>query len=319
MPYVFVLYTLKTRPSGRELARRLVAALGTDKSAPEVSSGTFQVLAKKHEKPLFILNVGETSSEGLPVGVRVFNPPSKVAASSNKRGCRITFQKQGVPSPKLWLSASAIEAGEFPVVGRTTHHSKARGFWYCKNAKEAAKAEAAGATHFLKFIKNTLEFRVHLFSMSKTDERSERGYRSVKLSQKVPRDDKVQHDAIIKNHDSGWVFNFTGGKSDEASIARRAAKKALAAVGLDWGAVDVMVSKETKEAFVLEINSAPCLTDGLANTSEVYASWVLHLTGLREKVLAPPAQILAPTKQPPPKPPAKPRKEILQRVLSRLS
>jgi glutathione synthase/RimK-type ligase-like ATP-grasp enzyme len=50
-----------------------------------------------------------------------------------------------------------------------------------------------------------------------------------------------------------------------------AAKKALCVFGLNYGAVDIMLSKDNNNPYVLEINSTPCLTDENSNTAEVYA------------------------------------------------
>lgn len=331
MAYLFVLHTLKTGPSGRRLAREIGTLLAGVKGAPAVHVGTEKRLAvtlrKLRSKPTLVLNVGETALPKSLEGVKVYNEPSLVARSSNKRGCRILFRDNDVPAPELWLAPAAVPASAYPVVGRTTHHSKAQGFWFCKNKTEADRAVKQGATHFLKFIKNTMEFRVHVFAVDSGSTVKEDNFRSVKLSQKVPRDDSVSNDAIIKNHDSGWVFNYTGGKTREASTARAAAKKAMAAAGLDWGAVDVMVSKDDGKAYVLEINSAPCLTDETADTAAVYASWALHLCGLKKKDVATPKPApVAPVWTKPvvakaPPPPAKPRRkraDALKSLLARM-
>jgi len=325
MSYLFVLYSPKTGPSGRRLARELRERLRSAGKAIDVAFGTEKrlqlTMKRQRAKPDFIVNVGETAQPAGVEDVRIFNKPGLVSRSSNKRGCRVLFKEKGVPAPSLWLSVDEIAAGAYPVVGRTTHHSKAQGFWFCKTKAEATKAAAEGATHFLKFVKNTLEFRVHIFAVREEAEEIEDQYRSIKLSQKIPRDASVDNNAIIKNHDSGWVFNYTGGKTAEAGAARAAAKKAMAAAGLQWGAVDVMVSKDDGQPYVLEINSAPCLTDEQANTASVYADWVLHLCNLVPKELGPLRPKTSTRPAPPAMPPALRRKrkaDTLRSLLARM-
>ncbi len=83
--------------------------------------------------------------------------------SANKKLARIRFKAKGLSAPELWLNVKSIPKCEYPVIGRTTCHMKAQGFWFCRNRLEANKAWSMGATHFMKFIENTREFRAHVF------------------------------------------------------------------------------------------------------------------------------------------------------------
>jgi glutathione synthase/RimK-type ligase-like ATP-grasp enzyme len=208
----------------------------------------------------------------------VLNHPSKIRVSSNKRGCRVLFRENNIPAPALWGAAANIPKNEFPVVGRTTNHSKGRGFWYCRNAAEARTAQNRGATHFIKFIKNTTEFRVHVFATTIKKNKTEKDYVAIKTSQKSKQGD--QND-IIKNHENGWTF---GGVSDKMapilSEVRKVAKQAVAVTDLDWGAVDIIYSHTNKTCYALEINSSPRLTDQTADTADRYANHVLRLLGI---------------------------------------
>lgn len=290
--YLFVAYSTKTAPSGRRLAVTLGSFLRSNGVRKPIHFGTAKTLVKRiaaSGPPQYIANIGNVNFEGVsPASLSktvILNPPQKIRESSNKRGCRIRFQENKVPSPELWLNSADIPEDKFPVVGRTTTHFKGKGFWLCSSPAEANLASRQGATHFLRLIKNTREFRVHLFSREPVPTSDPADYISIKLSEKLPREGEAAPKGVIKNHDSGWVFRAPDDNKSkrEVSLARQAARFAMASAKLHWGAVDVMVSDETP--YVLEINSSPSLTDATADTHLKYAEWITHQLGLVERVL----------------------------------
>jgi carbamoylphosphate synthase large subunit len=289
---IFVLYSEKTRPSGKALAKELA----TTSSDFDVSHGYSGALAKEKNVDV-VVNIGETGT-AIRDSIRVLNRPSKIALSSNKRGCRIKFKENGIPAPELWLASKDIPSSSYPVVGRTTNHSKGHGFWYCINKDEALKAERSGATHFLRFITNTREFRVHVAATRTGENRTEKDYASIKISEKVFSGDKrTKKTDIIKNRENGWVFQYLPDDMKETKAiaeVRKIAKRAVALFDLDYGAVDVVVSVDTLQVYVLEINSSPRLTDNTADTLQKYAKHIASLCG--KNVPAPKVSAL-PTKK----------------------
>jgi len=287
--YIFVLYSSKTAPSGRVLAKSLL----TDKTLSSKYAMHFGVAAtlKKVARqykgaPEFVINIGETHAEVIPQGTgQVLNRPSLVARSSNKRGARILFRDEKVPAPELWLNPEDISRAGFPVIARTTNHSKAKGLWYCKNKAEASRAKRLGATHFLKFIKNTREFRVHIVAAESGNAKN-RNYASIKISEKIYQGKKrnISRD-IVKNHDNGYVFMYPNRDANAKLLnrVRELGKKAVQVLEMDWGAVDIMYCEDDASLYVLEINSSPCLTDETANTLQKYSEWMLHLMGIKTK------------------------------------
>lgn len=240
-------------------------------------------LKKRGVKPEFLINLGVT--DPLPFSGRILNTQDMVRASSNKRRARETFAESNVPAPKFFSGGAKVASPDLPVVGRTSYHSKGQGFWYCKTLKEVQQAVAQGATHFLSFIPNTREYRVHTFIKSKywgtKDKRTPENYASIKISEKVwtgkgqPDPNEPQ-----KNHEFGWSFlGPQNRREDEIDVVRFAAKQAIAALGMDFGAVDVMFQLNTKRPFVLEVNSTPSLADENADTCEVYSRRVLKTIG----------------------------------------
>lgn len=64
-----------------------------------------------------------------------------------------------------------------------------------------------------------------------------------------------EHNPYIKNYNNGWVFC-----RDEVSlpeVVKQISIAAIAALGLDFGALDVLYKERDDEAKVLEINTAP--------------------------------------------------------------
>ena len=167
------------------------------------------------------------------------------------------------------------------LVGRTSYHKKGRGFWFCKTLSQVRAATTSGATHFLEFIPDTREYRVHCFIKAKyqglpLEERQPKHYVSIKISEKIWQGKGSPDQRPQKNHEFGWVFLGQQNRRDEElDLVRNVAKQAIAALGMDFGAVDVMYRIHTKRIYVLEVNSTPSMSDDSASTCEVYAKRLL--------------------------------------------
>lgn len=282
---LFVLYKNSGVPSGRAL-RAALAKL----TKGQVQGGYLERYAslfsgRGKTAPELVVNLGTTETI-VVAPKRILNSANMVRSASHKRSARQTFNQKGVPAPRLFASGYEIPADAFPVVGRTSFHSKGKGFWFCKTQAEVKRAVAAGATHFMEFVPNTREYRVHAFikdrsENKKPEERVAEDYASIKISEKVwtgkgqPNPDEPQ-----KNHAFGWTFlGQQNRREEELGVVRQAAKAAIAALGMDFGAVDVMYSVRNKLPYVLEVNSTPSLADENADTCERYAKRILKLAG----------------------------------------
>jgi carbamoylphosphate synthase large subunit len=273
---MFVLYKNTGVHSGRAL-RRMLAELHSER----VRGGYPKRLAgilKAGGEPGVVINLGVT--DDLRYKGTVLNDQAMVRAASNKKKARQIFAERGIPAPELYLRPGDVSKDDLPVIGRTSYHRKGEGFWLCKTLASVRKAATEGATHFLEFIPSTREYRVHTFIKKKYRESTERkseNYVSVKISEKVwqgkakPSTSKPQ-----KNHEFGWTFlGAQNRREEELDVVRHAAKQAIAALGLDFGAVDVMYRIRSKQPYVLEVNSTPSLSDEQATTCEVYANRIL--------------------------------------------
>lgn len=190
------------------------------------------------------INFGYTETEGL-------NRPSAVALASHKHKALLEIRESGIPTPPLYPDA------EYPLVGRKNHHRGGSGFWLVNSSLEKNLAEAQGATHFMEFITDTREFRVHVV-----------GKDSIKISEKIGG-------GVRRNFKHGARFQYPW-DFDHKITLRKLAKEAVQCLGLDFGAVDILYREDDGTYFVLEVNTAPCLTDGKSDTLERYVQAFLN-------------------------------------------
>lgn len=182
----------------------------------------------------------------------VLNP--NIENAVNKRKMRELFRLNGVPTPPLHdldsVRMNLALGTDLKFVGRPDTHMKKRGFWLVEDFRGLGRAllgtsRKRPATHFMEYISKERaprEYRVHVFNGT-----------VIRLSGKdysKPADGRLY---------------TTVPPTGELSHIREAAKKAVKAVGLHFGAADVLANDT--ECWVLEVNSAP----GLGGTMpEVY-------------------------------------------------
>jgi glutathione synthase/RimK-type ligase-like ATP-grasp enzyme len=118
---------------------------------------------------------------------------------------------------------------------------------------------------YVKYKKKRKEFRVHVFQGAIIDVAEKRRMRAER------RPDIF--DGYIRNHANGWVFCRN-------SVVRPAdlegsALAACAALGLDFGAVDIIWNERENKSYVLEVNTAPGLMGTtLTNYANAILGWV---------------------------------------------
>lgn len=127
--------------------------------------------------------------------------------------------------------------------GRQLRHHGGSDITLVLQSEDFAARVASGSQFFTKFIPSTAEYRVWI-------------YRRKHLGTYV----KVlahpeQYRGIGRNYDNGFSFNLV----DSASVPRVAvdmAAQAVTSLGLDFGAVDMLLGKDG-QYYVLEVNTAP--------------------------------------------------------------
>lgn len=161
-----------------------------------------------------------------------------------------TMRDAEVPVPALYDGLGLHDIREYPVVARTSTHRGGSGFWLCKNYLEWRLAVGFGATHAMQYIEDAREFRVHVVDGE-----------SIKIAEKIGG-------GVTKNFKNGARFQYPYDFNRKVTL-RRVAKQAVAGLGFDFGAVDVLY--KDKHFYVLEVNRGPNLTSK-SDTLERYVN-----------------------------------------------
>ena len=182
---------------------------------------------------------------------QMLNEPWAVKIASNKLSTLAAFQINDIPHPEFTTNKDKakdwIEQG-FKVVCRTllTAHS-GQGI-----VVAGSLGELVDAPLYTKYIRKQKEFRIHVFSSKILDIQEKRRSSSV--------DD---HHPYIRNHANGYVF--CRGDINEPDDLRGVAISAVDALGLDFGAVDVVWNEAQDKCYVLEVNTACGLEGSTVN------------------------------------------------------
>lgn len=113
---------------------------------------------------------------------------------------------------------------------------------------------------YVEYIPKLEEYRVHVFCGV-----------PIHVQQKRKRGEATQSrdERLIRNHDNGWVFcNMDLAVADIDML--ELAVEAVEALGLDFGALDIIRGRDDGEYYVLECNTAPGLDSPTA--IQAYAS-----------------------------------------------
>lgn len=195
-----------------------------------------------HSKPMWLLN-----------------KPSAVAKAVHKVKCFKELQKAGIPIPHFdiwpWLTPSE----EQPMIGRLLVKSAGGNGIVVMTDPTQVDTSCKLYTRYIEPIR---ECRVHVFQ-DKVIHLQEKKKRKVWAG---PRH------KYIRSHQFGWVFiNFDVEVPQDAQEIGVAAIKAL---GLDFGAVDMVQSKQDSKWYVLEVNTAPglepCFLEKYLNEFQAY-------------------------------------------------
>lgn len=223
-----------------------------------------KVLKLEGSKYLFrtgdvLINWGNTEY----AGGALLNPPASLKAATNKKNFFLTMTEKGCSDviPRYWVNRNDIPDDAFPVVCRTVlaGHS-GDGIVIADTA-----ADLVHAPLYVEYVKKQDEYRIHIGRKGHTYTDGGYGHQPVPepvyvviaKQRKARRHDVENPNWQVRNHQNGFIYAREGVNPPEA--VTEAAKRALRATGLDFGAVDVLWNAKELKAYVLEINTAPGL------------------------------------------------------------
>ena len=183
------------------------------------------------------------------------NSPENVARASNKEAAFLLFQEANVPIPSYTTDKTVAEewlrAGSSVVARTLLRASGGRGIQLVvPNGSGGADDNNVlpNAPLYTLYVKKADEYRCHVVQGAVLDVQQK------KKRQEIPNEE-VNYQ--IRNAANGWVFCRGGVSAPSCVIV--AARNAVDALGLDFGAVDIGFNRHDKTACVYEVNTAPGL------------------------------------------------------------
>ena len=165
------------------------------------------------------------------------NAVDKIKSFARFKAVGVTCPDVTVASEKakLWLSQGLMVVGRKSVMGRAGH-----GIVLMKTPVEFEECPL-----YTVYKPKKKEFRVHVF-----------GDKIIDYQQKRKKKNWNQtSNSQIRTHDNGWVFCREGIFLPDDS--RTESIKAVKALGLVFGGVDVIWNEKENKSYILEVNSAP--------------------------------------------------------------
>jgi hypothetical protein len=180
------------------------------------------------------------------------NHPYNVKGATDKRLAFFNWFIEGVPCVP-WTTDKTVAqewVKKSKVLARTACQQAGSGIKVLEPGDEVPDAQL-----YTKYIPKKQEFRVHVF-----------GGKTILVSEKRKKKG-VDSDYVIRSNHKGWVFCYKD--VNEPDGLRVLGVDAVRALGLDFGAVDIIYNEKQKKLYVLEVNSAPGLCTA---TLEAYSN-----------------------------------------------
>ena len=196
-----------------------------------------------------VINWGSTRDPDWETDGRDRNIPINVFNAADKLRTFKYFKVAEVQTPE-WTEDKDVAKSWFDKKGTTVlcrtvlnGHSGA-GIHVAGNPDELV-----GCPLYVKYKKKKAEYRVHVIFGKVVDKQQKRKRNGFK--------ENVGFNHLIRNHHTGWVYCREGIPNDQR--LDDLAIKAVKALGLDFGAVDIIYNEKENEYYVLEVNTAPGL------------------------------------------------------------
>lgn len=175
------------------------------------------------------------------------NPSDSIKKASNKlQAFKILQGSVGIPQwteSRQKASKWLVEGVCNEVVCRTILNGHSGNGIIIANSPE----DLVDAPLYVQYIPKKEEYRVHVFQGE-----------AFFTQRKARRLEEENPDWKIRNHKNGFIYANEG--VEVPHIAEEMAVKSVEALGLDFGAVDLIWNEKNNAWYVLEVNTAPGLT-----------------------------------------------------------
>ncbi len=198
-----------------------------------------------------VINWGACKSNLILEKCRVLNHPIQVSEAANKLHAFENMEAENVSTVPFTTDVKKAEEWireGSKVMCRTLLRGKGGdGIVVAKTVDELVKAPL-----YTRYQKSKSEWRVHVFN---------EGILEVNRKVRNPEVPDEDVDWDVRNHDRGFIFQRNNDHVPQC--VRDASIEAVKALGLDFGAVDVLYNQHYDKAYVLEINCAPNIEGSL--------------------------------------------------------
>ena len=177
---------------------------------------------------------------------RVFNQPQGVALATDKIACFRRLQEVGVPVPPFWTAKGDVNRKGIVLARTTVRGSGGEGIVVVREGDNLPDAPL-----YTGYIRKDAEYRIHVVCGKVV---------AVQQKRRDSEAEQTPDQRLIRNHDNGWVFavnNVVFRDDKQRQECEDASIRAVAGLGLDFGAVDLVVARKTGAPYVLEVNTAP--------------------------------------------------------------
>lgn len=198
------------------------------------------------------------------VNGRLLNAPAARGPAINKLTAFNRLKAAGFPNlPDYWTEPPTDEQrGKSIVLERTTVTGQSG-----EGINVKRPGEALGrAAMYVRYVPKEIELRVHVLNGKAV---------AVQQKRKVEGREQTDNEKLIRNHDHGWVFAVNNVSEQAAEAAKPVAVEACRILGLDFGAVDIIIPKKGGVPIFLEVNTSPGL-----ESETVLNAYVEELRGI---------------------------------------
>ena len=194
-----------------------------------------------------IINWGSSSMPDKLLVKNLLNKPEAVKDASNKLSAFKVLDKAGISIPVATTNketAKELFKGRVVVCRHKLTGHSGEGIEIVDKGEELPDSKL-----YVEYILKTQEYRVHVVNGKVID------------IQRKARDRGVPDDEVnwkVRNHKNGFVYAREGG-IELPEHTKYMCIKAVASLGLDFGAVDLVYNQKRDRYYVLEVNTAPGL------------------------------------------------------------
>jgi glutathione synthase/RimK-type ligase-like ATP-grasp enzyme len=291
MKKIYVWYSGATDITGKNLVEGLTEKL--DNNEFKVTGGT----SKPTNEMDLVIGYGTKTSRDIPsnsLDSVVLNHPNAIRVNRNKLAALQKMEQNNVQIAQFESISKAISPDSnlvYPIIARTNYHQGGRGLAICASLKQLKQLIRISSVNFgyaQELLTIDKEYRIHIFKdkviriaekviqenpiqsycanyfdkITKAAERNEVDLNdeTIQLCLKIISKDLTLPDFLVRSNKHGWGFK----KIDLGSISQslqEEAKAAVKAIGLDFGAVDCVITDDD-EIDIIEVNTGPGLQGG---------------------------------------------------------